>query len=658
MGQEQLADLLEDYHKRRALGESPTAEDYRERSGEDFEEFVEILKVEEELDQNLAGSAEATPFPMPFGDYTLLSELGRGAAGVVYEAVHRDLGRTVALKILKSGFDTHESAIERFKREARACSLVRHDNIVEIYEAGEHDDRHYYAMALLKGRSLKQLASDGELPEPREFARSIAEIADALAALHEQGIVHRDLKPANIMVEPSGRMILADFGLARTVASEQLTQTGESLGTPLYMSPEQLLGDRDRIDGRTDVYGLGATMYALLSGQPLFKPKDVAALMRMIIAERPEDIRTIAPDLPEPLGRIVMKAIEKRRRDRYPDATALREDLRAFASGREVQGRPVGRAKHVMRAFRNQWKLSAIAASLLVTTAMWYALRPPPKYKLTVVSIPVATLFVDGEEHGETQAHIEIKAGRHDLRLECEGFETRPWPVNLESDHRVELVLRPKDPTDPKALAALASAFDLKMRQWEEPMRTRGGPSDQMLRSLFPRAGVRPGDATEFLIHVGGEFEGEGALVFRAGDRELHRREVGDWPESVGYVREPMPAAVLEALAAGEEITWGYVPNTGQAETASFKMSDAKPAARIAGIATQLKDLDERVLEQFKAQVYLDEGLPLAAYRVAKAASAVSKAPNALAVMRAALEQMKLEQSPLWADLLRLADKK
>ena len=176
----------------------------------------------------------------------------------------------MAVKVLRTGFDTSPEAIERFRREAVACAQVRHDNIVEVYESGDVDGRPFYAMALLRGRSLSRLIRSGPMPTPQETCRRLADVADALHTLHEHGIIHRDIKPSNIMIEESGRMVLADFGLARTLVSAALTKTGEALGTPLYMSPEQLMGRGDEVNRRSDVYGLGATLYEVFAGHPPF----------------------------------------------------------------------------------------------------------------------------------------------------------------------------------------------------------------------------------------------------------------------------------------------------------------------------------------------------------------------------------------------------
>jgi serine/threonine protein kinase len=268
--EERIAKLLDDYVARQQRGEKPTAEDYRLSAGALWADFAQLVEAESSFDEALA--EEEGDLPREFGAYTLLRELGRGATGVVYEA--RRGGRTVALKVLRPGFDTSPDAIARFRREAEACTRVRHDHVVEVYEAGEAEGRPFYAMTFLDGRSLSAVSRAGGLPEPRELARRIARVADALHAIHGAGVVHRDVKPGNIMADSKGRMVLADFGLARSAGTATLTKTGEALGTPLFMAPEQLLGDRARIDGRSDVYGLGATLYDLLTGRPLFGATD------------------------------------------------------------------------------------------------------------------------------------------------------------------------------------------------------------------------------------------------------------------------------------------------------------------------------------------------------------------------------------------------
>ncbi|MHC4933258.1 MAG: serine/threonine-protein kinase, partial [Planctomycetota bacterium] len=506
-----LADLLEDYHRRRALGESVRPEDYRDAAGQGFEELKEILEAEAALDEAMA-STDAPTFPIPFGQYTLLSELGRGAVGVVYEAIHRDLGRTVALKILKTGFDTHPTAIERFRREARACAQLRHDNIVEVYEAGEHDGRHFYAMALLKGKTLSQLARDGEIPEPRAFASGMAEVLDALHALHEGGIIHRDVKPSNIMVEPSGRMVLADFGLARTVTSEALTMTGEHMGTPLYMSPEQLIGEKGDVDARSDIYCVGASMYEVLAGRPVFQIRDAASMMRMVLKDRPTPLGQVAPQVPGDLARIIMNTLEKRRADRYPDAAAMRDDLQAFARGEAVTGRPLNSLERVIRAMQSHRKSLLVAAVVAVAVVLLLALRPPAPAVLEISSVPEAEVELNGHSRGRTPVVLEVPAGDHELVLRREGWEERRRPLKLEAgqERSIEALLVPEDPTDSDAIAQLAAAFDLQMEKWVKLETQRAGPDDAKIHTLLPRGKVRMEDLGNFSMKLGAAFEEKG----------------------------------------------------------------------------------------------------------------------------------------------------
>ncbi|MHC4163107.1 MAG: serine/threonine-protein kinase [Planctomycetota bacterium] len=648
-----LADLLEDYHRRRALGETTSAEDYREAAGARFAEFQEILAAEEALDEAMTPAGMPT-FPIPFGEYTLLSELGRGAVGVVYEAIHRDLGRKVALKILKTGFDTHPTAIERFRREARACAQLRHDNIVEIYEAGEHEGRHFYAMALLTGKTLGQLARDGELSDPRTFAAGVADVLDALHVLHESGIVHRDIKPNNIMVEPSGRMILADFGLARTVTAEALTQTGEHLGTPLYMSPEQLLGANDEVNARSDIYGVGATMYEVLAGRPVFQTRDLSVLMRMVLKDRPTPLSDAASHVPGDLSRIVMKSLEKHNADRYTSAAAMRDDLRAFAQGEPVTGRPLNALERCIRAAgRHKRPLLAVAA-VVVAVVLGLALRPPTPAVLKVASVPEAEVELDGEPRGRTPLTLKVPPGDHELVLRREGWEERRLPLRLRAgqDRSIEPLLMPEDPTDPDAIAKLAAAFDLQMETWAKLEASRGGLDDKKIHILLPRGKVRMGDLGTYRLQVGPAFQGTGALAFRVNGKEVYRREVGDgWPKKL-KVNEPLPAAVKSALKNGSRVSWGFYPEQGPSVTARFNVVKVDLERRMQSIHKRLGTSKPLVARQLVAQLYLSKGLAYAAYAEARAVvEQAAKAEQALAIMKAALAKMKLKDSPLWNEL-------
>ncbi len=644
-----LSNLLEDFHQRRARGETPGPEEYRDRAGESYADFLDLLSAESAIDAVMELSAEP-PLPRPFGSYTLLRELGRGAFGVVYEALQRGLGRTVALKVLRTGFDTTPDAIERFKREAVACAQVRHAHVVEVYEAGELEGRPFYAMTKLNGRSLSQLAREGGLPPPRELCKGLAGIADALHALHEKGIVHRDVKPGNIMVEPDGRMVLADFGLARAVASKQLTQSGEALGTPLYMSPEQLLGQREEINGRSDVYGLGATMYEVLAGRPVFRATDLRELMRMILDARPSSPREAAPTLDGDCESIVMKALEKRNRDRYASAAHMRDDLNAYAEGREVSGRPISRAVRAARKLRERWMpLTAAAAVVLVALLLWGRRSAT----LEVGSYPPAQVAVDGVEKGETPLKLELAPGKHTLVLRTGGFRPQNREIELDPGQRrtLDLVLIAENPSDPEALAKLAKGFELAMANLDEIERHRGAGDEQGVLPLFPRGDVRLEDLHSFRIDVGPAFEGEGTLEWEVGGKVVHTAPFD--PESLETVAE-IPADVKAALRRGSKASWGFVPaGKGGKVTAEFEVVDPDLGRRMQSIEKRLRGQPPIVMQHLRAQLYLDKGLHCAAMHEAREIlSKVEQSEKACAILQAALRAMKLTESQLWADLL------
>ncbi len=643
-----LSTLLEDFHQRRARGETPGPEEYRERAGESYPDFLDLLSAESAIDAVMELSTEP-PLPRPFGSYTLLRELGRGAFGVVYEALQRGLGRTVALKVLRTGFDTTPDAIERFKREAVACAQVRHAHVVEVYEAGENEGRPFYAMTKLNGRSLSQLARDGALPPPRELCQGLAGIADALHALHEKGIVHRDVKPGNIMVEPDGRMVLADFGLARAVASKQLTQSGEALGTPLYMSPEQLLGQREEINGRSDVYGLGATMYEVLAGRPVFRATDLRELMRMILDSRPSSLRDAAPTLDSDCESIVMKALEKRNRDRYGSAADMRDDLRAYAEGREVSGRPISGAVRALRRLRARWMpLTAAAAALLVAVLLWGRRAAT----LEVGSYPPAQVAVDGEERGETPLRLELPPGKHTLVLRTGGFSPQSREIELDAGQRrtLDLVLIAENPSDPEALAKLAKGFELAMANLDEMERHRGAGDDAGVLPLFPRGEVRLEDLHSYRIDVGPAFEAAGTLEWTVGGATVHSAPFD--PEKLETVAE-IPAEVKAALKRGSRASWGFVPaGKGKKTVTEFEVVEPDLDRRMEAIAKRLKDQPPIVLQHMRAQVYLDKGLHCAAMHEARdILGKVERSEHACAILQAALRAMKLTESPLWDDL-------
>jgi len=275
------------------------------------------------------------------GRYKILSELGRGAMGAVYRAVDPLIEREVAIKTLLPNLppEVMDEVRERFIREARSAGRLNHPNIVTVFDVGEQDGVAYIAMELLEGRSLQDLLKQGRLPFEKT-ADLVAQVADALDAATQFKIVHRDVKPANIMVAPNGRAKLTDFGVAR-VDSSSMTQTGAALGSPKYMSPEQVLGLP--VDPRSDIFSLGVVLYEMLARRtPFERPTDttVFSLMNRIAGEPHPALRTVDPQIPEGFDRIVNRALAKKPEQRYARAGDMAAELRGlgYAGAAPAQG--------------------------------------------------------------------------------------------------------------------------------------------------------------------------------------------------------------------------------------------------------------------------------------------------------------------------------
>jgi tetratricopeptide (TPR) repeat protein/predicted Ser/Thr protein kinase len=333
------------------------------------------------------GESEPLPQPPPepeevvLGDYRVLGEIGRGAMGVVYEAVQEKLGRRVALKVLPATQALQGIARERFLREAQATASLRHPGIVPIYDIAEERGVHFFAMELLEGRSLRQLLDERGAFEPGEAARVAQAAAEALAYAHGQGVIHRDVKPDNIIIRDDGAPVLTDFGLALRADAATLTRAGTIVGTPLYMAPEQARGSKE-LDRRVDVYALSVTLYELLAGRaPFHDAQDTAVLIDWIGNREPTPLRRVAPQIPAPLAAIVEVGMEKDPARRYPDAAALAADLGRYRAGEPILARPpsgLDRALRWVRRRRRQVILAAVALLLCVGGAI--ALRAVSRY--------------------------------------------------------------------------------------------------------------------------------------------------------------------------------------------------------------------------------------------------------------------------------------
>ena len=310
----------------------------------------------------------ACPFER-IANYRLLAALGAGGMGAVYLAEQEPLGRRVALKIVRPELQASSSVQKRFEREARAIARLRHPGIVNVHEFGSEGELTYIAMEYVEGRALDEHLR--ATPQDREAIVAYGErVARALDAAHAQGVVHRDVKPQNILIPPTGRPVLLDFGIAYLTGTESTRLTSEWAGSPSYVSPEQLSGKEGEIDGRTDVYSLGVTLYEALLGRLPHEGGRLQELLVQILHEEPARPRAIDPTFPVDLEVVLLKALEKDRSRRYESAGAFADDLRAVLDIRPIAAKPPGVVTRLRKWARRRPVLATAVACLIAIAAV------------------------------------------------------------------------------------------------------------------------------------------------------------------------------------------------------------------------------------------------------------------------------------------------
>jgi serine/threonine protein kinase len=319
--------------------------------------------------------APSGPFALPaIPGYEILEELGRGGMGRVYKARQLSLNRVVALKVLPGGGYTGPEALARFKTEAEAVARLQHPNIVQIYDVGEHQGVAYFSMEFVDGGTLARSAKDSPLA-PEQAARLIELLARALHHAHSRGIIHRDVKPGNVLLTVDGAPKLTDFGLARRQDDEEhLTMAGAIIGTPAYMSPEQAGGMSRAVGPPTDIWGLGATLYELLTGQLPFRSGPPAEMLLRVLHEEPPRPRALAPTLDRDLETICLKCLEKEPTRRYASAEALADDLHRFLAGGPIVNRPASRLERALKWSRRRPAAALALAGLVALSSLCAAL--------------------------------------------------------------------------------------------------------------------------------------------------------------------------------------------------------------------------------------------------------------------------------------------
>ncbi len=372
-----------------------------------------------------------------FGKYILVTRVGAGAMGEVWRAWQIDLPRWVALKFLKG--DNPEE-IARFVQEARTAAKLAHANIVTTYEAGELQGRRYIAMEFLEGADL----SRGAL-ETRAALEAIRDAARAVHYAHEQQIIHRDLKPSNLVLTRSGRLCVTDFGLAKSLKTPSgLSQTGALLGTPYYMSPEQAAGRTD-LDGRSDVFALGATLYHLLTGRPPFTGNTWVEILRGVLQDEPIPPRYLNPALGRDVETIVLKCLEKEPARRYESARALQEDLDRSLRGEAILARPASLVYKMWLRVRRHKAASAAAAALVGTLSVVGAVWAFTPGKIQFAVAPAGARVRVGEQEWIARAEprlVSLPAGVYEMTAELAGHDPETRTVAVERGRTKDLTLR------------------------------------------------------------------------------------------------------------------------------------------------------------------------------------------------------------------------
>jgi TolB-like protein/Flp pilus assembly protein TadD len=303
------------------------------------------------------------------GDYELLEEVGRGGQGVVFRARQKSLNRTVALKVISLGQWASKAHLKRFRLEAEAAARLEHPGIVPIHEVGERDGSCYFSMKFVEGGQLDEVVRRTPMPI-RRAVELIAKVARTVHYAHEHGILHRDIKPGNILLDAKGEPHLTDFGLARLVESESsVTQTLDVLGTPSYMAPEQAVGNNVAVSSTTDVYGLGAVLYQLLTGQPPFAGGATYETIKLLLDTEPKQPRLLNPKIDRDLSTICLKCLEKDPKRRYSSALALAEDLERWLKHEPILARHTGIFTRGRKWVRRNPTSALLAASLITLTA-------------------------------------------------------------------------------------------------------------------------------------------------------------------------------------------------------------------------------------------------------------------------------------------------
>lgn len=380
---------------------------------------------------------------MKYGRYQIDDEIGRGSMGVVYKAYDPKIDRPIAIKVLRKDLLANQELVQRFLMEALAIGRIPHPNIVTVHDAGEDQGTVFIAMELLMGQSLRDIMRKSEL-SLQEIITIGVEVAKALDFSHQRGIVHRDIKPSNIIRDTSGHIKITDFGIAHIEdpALPQQTIAGEILGTPLYMSPEQVMSKP--VDGRSDIYSLGVVLYELIAGTNPFKGEGLPAIFNSIKQDMPPKPHISDTDISRPLTELIMKSISKDPNHRFQRGKAMAQALTKCRRGRKSDPIPVSPTTPITKR-RRLFALGIVSVLAMACIIMWLIILPDgipphPKSVLKIESNPLgANFFLNGTLEGKTPLQINLPFGKYEVRLSLQNYYD--WEAQLQLDKDVEMPL-------------------------------------------------------------------------------------------------------------------------------------------------------------------------------------------------------------------------
>ena len=424
---QQLEAIIADYIRACETGSVPNRGEILKRYPEFADELRQFFGQHDRMNQiaapirgfgdSLAQSVGPGQQLSYVGNYELLEEIARGGMGVVYKARQTTLGRVVAVKMIVSGRLASEQDVQRFQVEAQAAAGLQHPNIVSIHEVGQHEGWHYFSMDYVEGRDLSQILRENLL-SAKQAATYVRQMAEAIHYAHQQGTLHRDLKPSNILIDSHDQVRITDFGLAmRVEGGSDLTRTGQILGTPSYMPPEQAQGKRSLIGPASDVYSLGAVLYECLTGRAPFRADSVLKTIEQVIHAEAASPRTLNAAIPRDLETICLKCLEKEPHRRYNTADHLADDLQRFLTGEPIVARP---------------------ARALERTVKWVRRHPTPA--ALIVSSAVALLALVGAGIGLyyntklSNAYVQVLSGNQQLGDAKTTLESRNQQLSEASE--------------------------------------------------------------------------------------------------------------------------------------------------------------------------------------------------------------------------------